>query len=538
MSNRKKISLLSLVIGACWMMLPAGGHAAESSVKVTLPNFQVKLNGHVVDNPYRQYPLLVYKDITYFPMTYFDSRMLGLVSTWSAENGLAIQKDQVTAAYHTYESDKKNAVSNRASIASFDITVNGHPVNNAKQEYPLLTYKDVTYFPLTWAYAHDQFGWNYTWDAAEGLTIDSDNPQLEQIGLPAEAGANSVALYKGYYYYTLTNGSKNEIYRAPVNDLHARELVYTYDIETAYGLQKMMGFELRNDDELWFNFHLGGGIMGHDEYGKIAPNGHGSIEHRGYLNFEDAAIGTVIVDYSVPPSSNNLWLIPQDHAGTHEAKSIGNPNFLYGWHTPDGGATSFARGTSSAVRGNDVYVLASETGYANNMMNYIYKVNVTTNQTVKVVRDAVSQFAVRGNELYYIKQDDSYIYSFNLDGTNESKRSARKATSWYISAEGNLYYLSLDEQGANHLFKAMADGDDKQILPDALQSVEAINNWLICTPANGRYEGLIILDPSGKLLAKMAEPISSLFIHDGQIVMTTTEDHLVVSLGARATQED
>jgi len=526
--NRIKMSLISLAVFACSILLPAGSQAAESSVKVTLPHFQVKLNGHVVDNSYRQYPLLVYKDITYFPMTWSDSRLLGLMSTWSAENGLAIQKDKVTAAYHTYEINQKNAESSIATIASFGITVNGLKIDNAKQEYPLLTYKDVTYFPLTWEFAHEQFGWNFAWDAAEGLAIYSDNPQLEKIGLPSEAGENSVALYNGYYYYTLTRGSKNEIYRAPVGDLNATALVYTYDIETAYGLQKMMGFQLRNEDELWFNFHLGGGFMGHDEYGKIYPDGHASIEHTGYLNFENTPIGTVIVDYSVPPSPNNLRLVPP--GSSHDAKSIGDPNLLYGWHAPDGGSTSFARTASSAVRGNDVYVMATEFGFANNMRNHIYKIDVTSNQTVKVVQDAISEFAVRGTELYYNKQDDGYVYSSNLDGTNERKRSARPASSWSISAEGSLYYLSRDEQGPNHLFKAGADGVDNQVLPEALQSVQIVGSWMICKPFDVGYDGWIILDLSGKLLTKVEESVSSIFAHNGQIIMTMADDHSVVLL--------
>jgi len=37
-------------------------------VNVTLPGFTVKLNGISIDNSYRQYPLLVYQGITYFPM--------------------------------------------------------------------------------------------------------------------------------------------------------------------------------------------------------------------------------------------------------------------------------------------------------------------------------------------------------------------------------------------------------------------------------------------------------------------------------------
>ena len=53
----------------------------------------------------------------------------------------------------------------------FAITVNGKSIDNSKEEYPLLVFRDVTYFPLTWRFAVDEFGWNYTFDGKTGLNI-------------------------------------------------------------------------------------------------------------------------------------------------------------------------------------------------------------------------------------------------------------------------------------------------------------------------------------------------------------------------------
>ena len=54
----------------------------STTVTVTLPTFKVVFNNTNVDNRYSKYPLIVYKDITYFPMTYSDCRFLGLESKW------------------------------------------------------------------------------------------------------------------------------------------------------------------------------------------------------------------------------------------------------------------------------------------------------------------------------------------------------------------------------------------------------------------------------------------------------------------------
>ena len=68
-------------------------YAKETAV---LPAFDVHFNGNKVDSTYREYPLLVYKDITYFPMTYFDSRHLGIVTEWNGEdNTLTISKENI-----------------------------------------------------------------------------------------------------------------------------------------------------------------------------------------------------------------------------------------------------------------------------------------------------------------------------------------------------------------------------------------------------------------------------------------------------------
>ena len=37
-----------------------------------------------------------------------------------------------------------------ASVAAYNIVVNGKKIQNSKEQYPLLQFRDVTYFPLTW----------------------------------------------------------------------------------------------------------------------------------------------------------------------------------------------------------------------------------------------------------------------------------------------------------------------------------------------------------------------------------------------------
>lgn len=149
---------------------------ANENVTVTLPNFNVTLNGQQITSAYRKYPLIVYKDITYFPMTYYDARLLGLSTRWNIIDGLSVDKNE--EYFYEYVNDvivDKNSNKQTANIINHKIMVNGKEIDNAKEEYPLLLFRDVTYFPMTWHFAIDEFGWKYHFDNINGLIVSNDN---------------------------------------------------------------------------------------------------------------------------------------------------------------------------------------------------------------------------------------------------------------------------------------------------------------------------------------------------------------------------
>ena len=168
---RKKILTLFLT---GFLLTSSSAAFAGEPVKVTLPTFPVTLNEQTLSNDYSQYPFLVYKDITYVPMTYYDCRLLGLKTDWSFQNGLAISQN--SESFHEYErplNSQKNRTTLTAQIADGKIKVNGKTIQNSKEKYPLLFFRDVTYFPLTWRFAVDEFGWNYHFSHENGLVISS-----------------------------------------------------------------------------------------------------------------------------------------------------------------------------------------------------------------------------------------------------------------------------------------------------------------------------------------------------------------------------
>lgn len=192
-----------------------------------IPACSVTLSGQNVDNTYRQFPLLQYRDIVYFPMTYHDCRFLGVSTDWNGTtNTLTITKENISGAYRDYNWEWKNSKSNKIDICKFNIIVNGKVIDNLKEEYPLLTFRDVTYFPLTWRFAVDEFGWEYSYDDKNGLVVTADNYICKTLDLPDlrnEILPNGATDGK-YYYYT---GNDKKVYRTPVDNTSENELIYT-----------------------------------------------------------------------------------------------------------------------------------------------------------------------------------------------------------------------------------------------------------------------------------------------------------------------
>lgn len=157
--------------------------ASAINVNVSLPSFSVTLNGNEINNSYSRYPLIVYKNITYFPMTYEGCRCLGLETKWNQKDRLEINKTNISFPFEEYKTNQRNYNNYTAAIPEFNVKINGKTVDKESAEYPLLSFRDVTYFPLTWEYGVNQFGWYYRFDSVNGLVINSVNaaPKLLEL---------------------------------------------------------------------------------------------------------------------------------------------------------------------------------------------------------------------------------------------------------------------------------------------------------------------------------------------------------------------
>lgn len=161
----KKLRVL-LVTATLTLLLCGICHA--QNVKVKIAPFYTQIEDVSVDNRYVEYPLITYKDVTYFPMTYDLCTMLGLSVGFDSQQGLFITKHYHEMEYDYVprlfgydgvinEKDEYNAV-----IPTYPVYLNGIRIDNTKEEYPLLNFRNVTYFPMTWRFAYEELNFDIT----------------------------------------------------------------------------------------------------------------------------------------------------------------------------------------------------------------------------------------------------------------------------------------------------------------------------------------------------------------------------------------
>lgn len=257
--------------------------AGNDYVDVKLPEFDVRINGVIIDNYSEEYPFIVYNGITYIPMTWDMSNAIGLKLKWNEEDGLSINKNDSMTLFSSKENGKNEFYVNyKASILSFPVKVNDKIINNMEEEYPLLSFRNVTYFPMTYDYMVTEFGSNYNWDSKQGLSVDADEKlkvimkdpivhketlykyELDEKGI---FFGKYIKIEDGIYGKEVTlNYNQNDELNNYLFDL---EFNY-YDIKNNYMHTKLVyiGRQYYSKDEGYKNYNSV--ILGDDfEYGKI-----------------------------------------------------------------------------------------------------------------------------------------------------------------------------------------------------------------------------------------------------------------------------
>ena len=274
---KKRIIQSLLAIACCVTVALSAIPTAEAAMRASVVTGKVTLNGQVIDNKTAKYPLLIYSNITYFPMTYHLSRFMGVSADWNnGSKTLDITAGGARTAYAA-ETGKKQSGSVSVTLPSYKISVNGAQINNKEEKYPIFNYNGITYFPLTWAYAVDSFGWSYQWDAVNGLRIDTSSAPAPA---PVEPGTGDAALDKaltilnskyatgGKYHGMLEGGGKKTGFDATL------DVSSTPDVTTVKFTAEPFPF-FDNGVSYFANYYAVKGGFASDEQIGVSGNGGG-----------------------------------------------------------------------------------------------------------------------------------------------------------------------------------------------------------------------------------------------------------------------
>lgn len=510
MKNKIRILFIILILS---VLLSVNAFGA-ASVNVTLPEFDVRINGIEIDNKNREYPLIVYNNITYFPMTYHDSRFLSLETQWDNNSGLKINRNSEIGTYvDTYSAANKNNYT--ASVPSFKVEVNGKIIDNSKEQYPLLLFRNVTYFPLTWRFAVDEFEWNYNFSKENGLEISNTYTRkvnIKEVKLPIverERFYNSAFTVSGDYFYY--EGEKGVIYQSPVSNPSQRKAVYQlplwdYGDEGTYVMAGLATI----DEKVRLSYHVGGAAMGTDYEIIINEDGTNEIFDQGYSHKIDMGYAVVRVDQWAPPFPNNLAI---KLMGEQEYRPIGDPKYRYG--TFESGSGGRSPSDDLVLTGDAIYTMAYEFEN-NNSVSGIYKVDINTGETVRMFEESSVKF-IYNSDIIYFMDLEGYLYQYN---THTNNNRAEKVTDFKVSDFTVLnmipYYITKE---SNDLM-VFRNGKEESLNPGGSVKKFINNHRYICfifdESSSSDYK-MMVFDEYGNNIYKTDKNIKHVTINEERL---------------------
>ena len=105
-------------------------------------------------------------------MTYDLCARLGLVSGFDSGKGLFITREYINYYNETpnfFGGDALNYYNKLydAVIPTYPIYLNGIYIDNQKEEFPLINFRGITYFPMTWRFAYEELNFDIEWSEEE-----------------------------------------------------------------------------------------------------------------------------------------------------------------------------------------------------------------------------------------------------------------------------------------------------------------------------------------------------------------------------------
>lgn len=280
--RRVKMKRLVLIVMLLVLLIPAT-FAETKEVEVVLPEFDITINGNVIDNRTENFPFIQYKGITYIPMTWDLSYALGLELKWNDVDGLKVSKRDKMQVYVQKEKVLNNLGGRYdATIVTFPVIVNGEIIDNLNADYPLLNFRNITYFPMTYDYMVGEFGAGYKWNDTTGLKVSADSklevfipkPYYVELKVTDAELEEKGLLFNEMLYIEREDGDTND-YVKVYSNLNNNYDGYYYNVNITY---------YDKNDKVLYIEPLSSGNIYDSNGGKSIASIHNGIFRKGILS--------------------------------------------------------------------------------------------------------------------------------------------------------------------------------------------------------------------------------------------------------------
>ena len=256
-----------IIISTCITLL-LGMKVSAETLNVSVPKYEIEVNGQVIENTYREYPFLEYNDILYFPLSHNMCSFAGLETHYGKkgynENSPCLfyvgKRDQREKNFSEIVSNQQNVSGDfhKTYIVKYDVYIQSQKYNSEKR-YPVVNFRGVTYIPLVWDVAVKLFDWECSFDGKVYVinTEKAVRPKLDYMTLWSTSpspygGIKGKFLYGKNFYIQYPGTTFGEVvdfvYKSEESEVRFNLINELYSLGiTSLGSQKAPDLYTSND---------------------------------------------------------------------------------------------------------------------------------------------------------------------------------------------------------------------------------------------------------------------------------------------------
>lgn len=186
----KKIFTLLITLFIC-LQVPL---YALDTLDLEIVNFNIEINDVLVEKEKSQFPILMYNEIVYLPMTWQNLQALGLKVQFESNSVYINKVKEVVAGYSNGEENSNFPEVISLALPERKIYINDILLENEKVEYPILEYNGLFYLPMSDEFVEDMLGIDLEFSSTAGLFINSEFDFEEELVTKNEITNTSIQI--------------------------------------------------------------------------------------------------------------------------------------------------------------------------------------------------------------------------------------------------------------------------------------------------------------------------------------------------------